>query len=125
VLLGKIMNTYLRASWSIAAFVGTSAGVVHFLMGDRWARIAATGKPKFEMPTWWMVGESVIVGLLLALLVGGIGVGVRRLRCGIAPSQETVPNTRPDDPFGLNPGVTPQSIGGALFQTIGRFFRKH
>lgn len=73
------MNTYPRASWSIAAFVGIASGVVHFLVDDRWARIGATGEPKFEVPTWWMVGESVIVGLLLALLVGGIGAGVRRI----------------------------------------------
>jgi hypothetical protein len=68
------MNTYIRASWSIAALLGTAAGVVHFLMGDRWARIEATGEPKFEMPTWWMICESMILGLILALLFGGIGI---------------------------------------------------
>jgi len=119
------MNTYLRASWSIAALVGTAAGVVHFLTGDRWARIEATGEPKFEMSTWWMVGESMILGLLLALLVCGVGAGVRRIRCSKARSQKAELNSRPDDPFGLDRGVTPQSIGGALFQTIGRLIRRH
>ncbi len=119
------MNTYLRASWSIAAFAGTAAGVIHFLLGDRWARIEATGEPKFEMPTWWIAGESVIVALLIALLVGGIIAGSRRIWRGRSQSQAADLNTRPDDPFGLDPGVTPQSIGGALFQTIGRFFRRH
>jgi len=123
--LGKIMNTYLRASWSIAALVGTAAGVVHFLMGDRWAKIGATGEPKFEMPTWWMVSESMILGLSIALLVGGICAGIRRIWCGRDRSHEADVSTRPDDPFGLNPGVTPQSIGGALFQTIGRIIRRH
>jgi hypothetical protein len=83
---------YHRATWSIAGLVGTSAGVVHFLMVDRWARIEATGEPKLEMPTWWMMGESVIVGLLLALLVGGIVAGVRRIRCGKTHSQEDAPS---------------------------------
>ncbi len=82
------MNTYLRACWSIAAIMGTAAGVVHLLTGDRWVRIEATAEPKLEMPIWWMVGESMIFGLLLALLVGGIGAGVRRIRCGKTRSQE-------------------------------------
>ena len=34
-------------------------------------------------------------------------------------------NPRPleDDPWGLDPGVTPKSIGGAMFQSIARLFR--
>lgn len=34
------------------------------------------------------------------------------------------PNQKADDPFGLDAGVTPTSLGGSLFQTIGRLFRK-
>ena len=33
------------------------------------------------------------------------------------------PRSLSDDPLGLDPGVTPTSLGGALFQTIGRLFR--
>lgn len=83
------MNTYFRASWSIAALVGTVAGVVHFLIGDRWAKIEANGEPKFEMPIWWMLGESIILGLILALLVGGIGVVVSRICCDKARSHDS------------------------------------
>jgi hypothetical protein len=32
-------------------------------------------------------------------------------------------NARIDDPLGLEPGVTPQSLGGALFQSIARLFK--
>lgn len=34
------------------------------------------------------------------------------------------PNQKADDPFGLDAGVTPTSLGGSLFQTIGRLFSK-
>jgi hypothetical protein len=37
------------------------------------------------------------------------------------PSEPIKPSR--DDPWGLDPGITPQSLGGALFQTIGRIFR--
>lgn len=97
------MNTYLRTSWSIAAFVGTAAGVIHFFMADRWARLEASGEPKFEMPTWWMAGVSVIVGLVLALLVGGISAGIRRIWCCKAQSRESDLNARPDDPSRRDP----------------------
>ena len=119
------MNTYVRASWSISALVGVAAGVVYFLMSDRLARIESTGEPKLEMPTWWMAGESLIVCLLVTLLVVGISAGARRIWCGKEQTKEANLNTRPDDPFGLDQGVTPQSIGGGLFQIIGRIFRKH
>ena len=33
------------------------------------------------------------------------------------------PKILEDDPWGLDPGVTPKSLGGALFQSIGRLFR--
>jgi hypothetical protein len=33
------------------------------------------------------------------------------------------PRELEEDPWGLDAGVTPQSIGGALFQGIGRLFR--
>ena len=33
------------------------------------------------------------------------------------------PRILEDDPWGLDPGVTPKSLGGALFQSIGRLFR--
>lgn len=69
------------------------------------------------MPNWWMAGESVIVGLLIALLVGGLCAGVRRGWRGKkrAWSKEADLNTRSDVPRGLDSGVTPQSIGGASF----------
>jgi hypothetical protein len=54
--------------------------LVYFHHSDRWAYIEATGEPKFEMPTWWMAGESAIVGLIVALLVVAIGVGVIHIR---------------------------------------------
>jgi len=34
-----------------------------------------------------------------------------------------IPGTLKDDPWGLDRGVTPKSIGGALFQSIARLFR--
>lgn len=33
------------------------------------------------------------------------------------------PRVLEDDPWGLDSGVTPKSLGGALFQSIGRLFR--
>jgi hypothetical protein len=33
------------------------------------------------------------------------------------------PRTLADDPWGLDPGVTPKSLGGAMFQSIARLFR--
>lgn len=33
------------------------------------------------------------------------------------------PRSLEDDPWGLDPGVTPKSIGGAMFQSIARLFR--
>ncbi len=39
-------------------------------------------------------------------------------------SQNSKIDGRSNDPFGLDPGVTPTSIGSALFQTICRLFRK-
>lgn len=64
----------------LAALSGVAAALVYFHHADRWANIEATGKPKFDMPTWWMVGESTIVGLIVALLMVAIGVGITRIR---------------------------------------------
>lgn len=33
------------------------------------------------------------------------------------------PRSMEDDPWGLDPGVTPKGLGGAMFQTIARLFR--
>ena len=73
------MSTYTRVYWTIVIFLVAAAGLLHFLFADRWAKNGATGDPKFEMPTWWMVGESIIIGMSLALLIGGISVGIRRI----------------------------------------------
>jgi hypothetical protein len=42
---------------------------------------------------------------------------------GSADRQTSNPRVLEDDPWGLDPGVTPKSLGGALFQAIGRLFR--
>jgi hypothetical protein len=68
----------------LAAVSGAAAALVYFQHSDRWAYIEATREPKFEMPIWWMVGESIIIGLIGALLMVAIGVGITRFRraCG-------------------------------------------
>jgi uncharacterized membrane protein len=64
----------------LSALSGVAVALVCFHHADRWANIEATGEPKFEMPTWWMVGESTIVGLIVALLMVAIGAGITRIR---------------------------------------------
>lgn len=73
------MSTCTRISWTITAFLGTAAGVLHFLMADRWAKVEATRELKFEMPPWWMIGESIIIGVFVILLIGGVSAGIRRI----------------------------------------------
>ncbi len=62
------------------ALSGIAAALLYFHHTDRWAHVEATGEPKFEMPTWWMVGVSVMIGLIVALLMVAIGVGITRIR---------------------------------------------
>jgi hypothetical protein len=64
----------------LAALSGIAAALLYFHHTDRWAHVEATGEPKFEMPTWWMVDVSVMIGLIVALLMVAIGVGITRIR---------------------------------------------
>jgi hypothetical protein len=68
----------------LAAVSGFVMAVLNFHHVDRWAYIEATGEPKFEMSAWWMVCESIIMGLFVALLMVAIRAGITRSRRGRA-----------------------------------------
>jgi len=104
--------------------IGIAAAVVYFHMANRWAYVEATGSPKFNMAEWWMVCESAIAGILATLLVIGVGAGIYRIHHGRSVLRRPIDSDHRDDPFGLDPGVTPTSIGGAMLQALARFFRK-
>lgn len=46
-----------------------------------------------------------------------------QLNAQAGPVVEGSPRMLDDDPWGLEPGVTPKSLGGAFVQAIGRLFR--
>lgn len=76
------MKRVIRRFLLLAALSGFATAALYFHHADRWAHIEATGETKFEMPTWWMVGESLILGLIVALLMVAIGAGITRFRRG-------------------------------------------
>lgn len=58
----------------VSAMVGCMAGCLYFRCVDRWAYIEGPGHemvPKLEMAGWWILGESVLIGMGAGLLVVG------------------------------------------------------
>ena len=63
----------------LAALSGIAAAAIYLHDANRWAKNEVTGEMKFVMPTWWMVGESIILGLIVAMMMVGILAGITRI----------------------------------------------
>ena len=86
-----------RAIRLLMALSGIVAALFHYHHAARWAYVETTGEPKFEVPTWWMVGECIILGLIVALLIFTIGSGIIHIRrCRAEQSDPSTGEQRAD-----------------------------
>jgi len=85
----------------MAILIGIAAAIVYFHTADRWAYIKATGSPKFEMPEWWMIGESAITGIFATILVVGVSAGIYRIH-HVRSAHGISADTRPASKVSVN-----------------------
>lgn len=67
--------------WRLLLLVAASSGAIYWRLADWWAYVdEGNGKqwPKFELPIWWQVIESSMVGIAVAGLVGLVWFAARR-----------------------------------------------
>ncbi|MBK1829089.1 hypothetical protein [Haloferula rosea] len=66
--------------------------------------------------------DSVLLGFVVLATFAGVLIGIRRLVVGKDDSCESHDDL-PDDPFGLDRGVTAKSLGGGMVQVFLRSCR--